>query len=129
MAGMGGAAGRVRARPGDGRLCPRERSGDAVTCAVVRLGQIEIEPRPLRARDRPFVLVAEMIGAAAGADRKLDRRLLHHAVVDIFEPVVEEAQLIAPSILAVERMVMRAAMDAQLLVLRGGADIALGGTA
>ena len=70
-----------------------------------------------------------MVFAVAGADRELDRRLLHHAVVDVLEPVVEEAQLVAPAVLAVERMVMRAAVDAQLLVLRCGAHIALGGAA
>src|SRR3954447_9580681 len=81
---------------------------------------------PLRARDRPLVLVAEMVLAMAGADGELDRWLLHHAIVDVLEPVVEEAELVAPSVLAVEWMVVRAAMDAQLLVLRCGAHIALG---
>src|SRR3954453_16337184 len=81
---------------------------------------------PLRARDRPLVLVAEMIFAMAGTDGELDRRLPHQAVVDVLEPVIEEAELVAPTVLAVERMVMRAAVDAQLLFLRCGAHIALG---
>jgi len=65
-----------------------------------------------------------MIRAVTGANGELDRRFGHHAVVDVLEPVIEEAQLIAPPVFAVERMVVRAAMDAQLLVLRGGAHVA-----
>jgi hypothetical protein len=70
-----------------------------------------------------------MVCAVTGADRELHRRFLHHAVVDVLEPVVEESKLVAPPVLAVEGMIMRAAMDAQLFVLRGGAHIGLGGAA
>ena len=72
------------------------------------------------------MLVAPFDLVAALADRELDRRLVHHAVVDALEPVVEEAQLIAPALLGVERMHVRAGVDAQLLVLRGGAHERLG---
>ena len=60
------------------------------------------------------------------ADRELDRRLVHHAVVDALEPVVEEAHLIRPALLGVERMHVGAGLDAQLLVLGGGAHEGLG---
>ncbi len=125
MPGMGLAGGGIAARGGRSRFCCCERAGFAF--GAVR--QVEVEPGPLRARERPFVLVAEMVFAVAGADRELDRRLLHHAVVDVLQPVVEEAQLVAPPVLAVERMEVRTAMDAQLLVLRRRAGIALGGAA
>src|SRR6266446_314310 len=45
---------------------------------------------------------------------------------DVLEPVLEEAQLVASAVVAVERMVMRAAMDAQLLMFGGGAHVAFG---
>src|SRR5262245_62720272 len=108
MPGVRCAGGGIAARGGRRRLRARQRAGV----------EVEIEPGPLRARERPLVLVAEMIFAVAGADRELDRRLLHDAIVDVLEPIVEEAQLIAPAVLAVERMQVRAAMDAQFLVLR-----------
>ena len=84
---------------------------------VRRRRQIEIELGPLRAGERPFVLVAPFDLVAPFADRELDRRLVHHAVVDAFEPVVEEADLIGPPSSAVERMHVAAGVDAQLLVL------------
>ena len=128
VAGMRRAA-RGIAPPGEhGRFGLRQRAGDAVAPGI-RLGQVEVELGPLGARERPLVLVAEMVCAVTGADRQLDRRFLHHAVVDVLEPVVEEAKLVAPPILAVEGVIMRAAMDAQLLVLRGGAHVGLGGAA
>src|SRR6266516_4764453 len=89
-------------------------------------GQVEVELGPLRARDGPFVLVAEMVFAVTGADGELHRRLLHYGIVDVLEPIIEEAQLVASSVVAVERMVMRTAMDAQLLILGGGSHVALG---
>src|SRR5262249_9796566 len=70
------------------------------------------------ARERPFVLEAPLHLVAALTDRELHRRLRHDAVVDAFEPVVEETQLIAPSVLGVERMHMRAGVDAKLLARR-----------
>src|SRR5262249_60518027 len=73
--------------------------------------------------------VSKMVSAMTGADGELHRRLVHHPVIHVLEPVVEEAQLIAAPIFAVERMVVRAAMDAQLLMLRGGAHIGLAGAA
>src|SRR6185312_12232980 len=129
MTAVTGAGCGIGPRCGGRRLGGRQRAGDAFAFGTIRLGEIEIEPGPLRARDRPFVLVAEMIFAMAGADRELDRRFLHHAVVDVLEPVVEEAELVAAALLAVEWMEMRAAVDAQLLVLGCGAHIALGGAA
>src|SRR5262252_8249081 len=96
---------------GHGRLGPRQRA----LALGARLGQVEVELGPLRARDRPLVLVAEMVRAVTGADRELDRRFPHHAVVDVLEPVVEESKLVAPTILAVKRVIVRATMDAQLL--------------
>ena len=89
---------------------------------------VQVELRPLRARDRPFVLVAERIRlrAAAGADLELDRRLVHHAGVDALEPVVEPAQLVDAGLERMERMEVAAGMDAQLLVLRGGQHVGLG---
>ena len=66
----------------------------------------------------------ELVGAVP--DGELDRRLVHHAVVDAFQPVVQEAGLILPRFLAVERMHVAAGMDAQLLVLGGRAHEGLG---
>src|SRR5947209_20571115 len=100
-----------------------ERAGHTLGA---RRGQVEVELGPLRARDRPLALVAEMICAVTGADGELHRRLLHHVIVDVLEPVIEEAQLVASAVVAVERMVMRAAMDAQLLMFGGGAHVAFG---
>src|SRR5436190_10910864 len=114
------AGGGIAARPCRGGLRSGQRAADALAFGAVGLGEVQVQPGPFRARERPLVLVAEMILAVAGADRELDRRLLHHAGVDVLEPVVEEAQLVAPAVLAVERMEVRAAMDAQLLLLRGG---------
>ena len=89
-------------------------------------GEIEIELGPLRAGERPFVLVPPFDLVAALADRELDRRLVHDAVVDAFEPVIEEADLIGPPLLGIERVHVAAGMDAQLLVLGCGAHIGLG---
>src|SRR5207248_4482105 len=119
MSGVGGAARGIFPRARDRRLCRRERAAGAAAFRALRPGEIEIKFAPLRAREWPFVLVTEMIGAAASADRELDRRLLHHAVVDALEPMIEEAQLIVAAVFAVEGMVVRAAMNAQLLVFRG----------
>src|ERR1700756_188895 len=82
------------------------------------LRQIEKKTWPLRACERPFVFEAPLHLVAALTDREPHRRLRHDAVVDAFEPVVEEAQLIAPPVLGVEWMHMRAGMDAELLVRR-----------
>src|SRR5262249_27786109 len=126
--GMGCTAGGIAALGCRGGLGSRQYSGNAVALPL-RPGQVQVEVGPLPARDRPLVFVAEMVSAMTGADGELHRRLVHHPVIDLLEPVVEEAQLIAAPILAVERMVVRAAMDAQLLMPRGGAHIAFGGTA
>src|SRR5262245_63043664 len=91
-----------------------------------RLRQIEIEFGPARARKRPFVLEAPLHLVAAFADGELHRRLIHNAIVDAFEPIVEEAQLIAPSLLGIEGMYMSAGVDAQLLVRRSSAHEGLG---
>ncbi len=123
-----GATRGIAALGESGGLGLGERTGHAAAFGAWR-GQVEVELGPLRARDRPLFLVAEMIRAVAGADGELHRRLLHHAIVDVLEPVVEEAQLVVPPIVAVERMIMRAAMDAQLFMFRGGAHVALGGPA
>ncbi len=80
----------------------------------------------MRARDRPFVLEAPLDLVAALADRELDRRLVHHTVVDALEPVIEKAQLILPAFLGVERMHMGAGLHAQLLVPGGGAHEGFG---
>ena len=106
-----------------------QRAGDALAFGAVRLGEVQVQPGPLRARERPLVLVTEMIFAVAGADRELDRRLQHHAVVDVLEPVVEEPQLVAPAVLAMERMEVRAAVDAQFLLLGRRPHVAFGGAA
>src|SRR5215472_13058568 len=78
-----------------------------------RLRQVEIEFSPACACKRPFVLEAPLHLVAAFADGELHRRLIHNAIVDAFEPVVEKAQLIAPSLLGVEGMYMGARVDAQ----------------
>ena len=75
--------------------------------------------RPLRARERPFVLVPPFELVAALADGDLDRRLVHHAVVDTLQPKIEKAHLICPPFLRIERMHVAAGVDAQLLMLRG----------
>ena len=96
----GGGIGARAVRSGIGR----RRAAPALSDVPgARLRQIEIELGPARARERPFVLVAPFDLVAALADRELHRRLLHDAVVDAFEPVVEEPQLIAPPFLGVER--------------------------
>ena len=64
--------------------------------------------------------------AAAGADLELHRRLVHDPGVDAFQPVIEPAQLVDAPFLRVERMEVRAGVDAQLLVLRRGVHVALG---
>src|SRR5215813_42373 len=120
---MGRAARRIALLGGRGGLGFAQRPRHAVGPCP---GQVEVELGPLRARDRPFVLVAEMIRAVTGADSELHRRLLHHTVVDVLEPVIEELELVAPPILGIERVVVRAAMNTKLLVLRGGAHVALG---
>jgi len=51
------------------------------------------------------------------ADEELDRGLAHDSGINALEPVVEEAQLVGPPFLGVERVVMRTGMNAQLLVL------------
>src|SRR5262249_60759148 len=105
------AAGGI-ALPGErGGLGLRQRAGNGAALGGW-LGQVEVELGPLRARDRPLVLVTEMVRAVTGADREVHGRFPHHAVVDVLKPVVEEAQLVAPPILAVKRMIVRAAMDA-----------------
>ena len=91
--------------------------------------QLQIQLRPLRARERPLVLEAELVAAeiaAAGADHELHRRLVHDPGVDALQPVVEEAQLVEPAFLGMERMEVRAGVDAQLLVLRGRVHEAFG---
>src|SRR3954452_12295264 len=83
---------------------------------------LQIEPCPLRPPDRPLVFVTEFVildRPAAGAYLQLDWRLVHDAGVDTFEPVLEKAQLIRPSLLGVKRMEMSARMNAQLLMLAG----------
>src|SRR5580765_6127538 len=112
------AGGGIAARCGRRGLRSGKRAADALAFGAVGLGEVQVQPCPFRARERPLVLVAEMILAVAGTDRELDRRLLHYAVVDVLEPMVEEPQLIATAVLAVERMEVRAAVDAQLLLLR-----------
>src|SRR5215472_15244188 len=114
VSGMGCAAGGIAALGCRGGLGLGEPAG---VVFAGRRGEVEVELSPLRARDRPLVFVAELVSAMTGADGELHRRLVHHPVIDVLEPVVEEAQLIAAPILAVERMVVRAAMDAQLLML------------
>src|SRR5947207_11111281 len=104
MSGVGGAARGIFPRARDRRLCRRERAAGAAAFRALRPGEIEIKFAPLRAREYPFVLVTEMIGAAASADRELDRRLLHHALVDAPEPVMEEPLLIVAAVVAAERM-------------------------
>src|SRR2546430_3715255 len=47
---------------------------------------------PARARKRPFVFVPPHDGAAALTDGKLDRRLVHHAIVDRSEEHTSELQ-------------------------------------
>ena len=46
-----------------------------------------------------------------------DRRLVHHAVLDTFQPVVEELDLIGAAFLGVECVHVAAGVNAQLLVL------------
>ena len=58
----------------------------------------------------PFDLVTAL------ADRQLHRRLVHDAVVDALEPVIEEAQLIAAPLVGIERVYVRAGVNAKLLV-------------
>src|SRR5208283_3507166 len=100
-----------------GRVLHLQRSGNlGLVCG--RLRNIEVELGPARALERPFVLAAPFESVAAPADREFYARLVHHPVVDALEPVIEEANLIAAAVLAVERMHVRAAMDAQLLVRR-----------
>src|SRR4051794_18224571 len=85
--------------------------------------------RPLGARDRPGVLEAErvwLVEAPASLDRELDRRLVHDPGIDAFQPVVEPAELIDARFFRVERMVVSAAVYAQLLVLRRRAHVGLG---
>src|SRR2546423_5716069 len=122
---MGSAACGIAALSRCGGLAPGERAGRAIGLRL-RRGQVEVELGPMRACDRPLVLIAEMIRAVTGANGELHRRFGHHAVVDVLEPVVEETQLITPPIFAVEWMGMRAAVGAQLLLLRGGAHVAFG---
>src|SRR5262249_24138385 len=82
----------------------RDESGGIVRLAVGGLREVEIELGPPGALERPLVLVAPLDLVLALADRELDRRLVHYAVVDALEPVVEEAKLIALALLRVERM-------------------------
>src|SRR5688572_25315235 len=65
---------------------------------------LEIQLRPLRARERPFVLVTEFVGLgiAARAYLELYRRLVHDSRVDTLQPIVEPAQLILARFFCVE---------------------------
>src|SRR5262249_17663538 len=101
---MGGAARGILPHARGRGLGRRQRAGDAMAYRTFRFGEVEIQLGPLGAPQWPFMFVAEMIGTAAGADCELDRRLLHHAVIDVLKPMIEEAQLIAPPIIAVERV-------------------------
>src|SRR5262249_59432612 len=87
---------------GHGRLGPRQRA----LALGARLGQVEVELGPLRARDRPLVLVAEMVCAVTGADGELDRRVLPHPPVDVPLPGVGETTFVAPPRLAFEGSVI-----------------------
>src|SRR5262249_61642442 len=56
--------------------------------------RIEMEPRPLRLRQRPGVALRHALDAVAGrADLDLDARLLLETVVDALAPAIEEAAL------------------------------------
>ncbi len=60
------------------------------------------------------------------ADEQLHRRLAHDAGVLALQPVIEKAQLVAPAFLGIERVVVRAGVNAQLLPFRRGAQVAFG---
>src|SRR5260370_36938569 len=100
---MGRAARGIAPLGGRRGLGPAERTRVAV--AAPR-GQIEVELGPLRARDRPLALVAEMICAVTGADGELHRRVLHHFVVDVLDPGRGESQLVASAVAPCERRTM-----------------------
>ena len=119
--GIGGFGGDLRRR--------RHEFPLAVAGLVRRFAiDLKIQLRPLRARERPLVLETVRVGLSAAARPNLDlnRRLAHDAGVDAFQPVIEPAQLVDARFFRMERMKMRAAVYAQLLVRGCRAHVALG---
>ncbi len=105
------APGRVELRRPDPRPCRRRQPG---------CGRIEVEPGPLRARQRPLVLQPRGRGAVGMADRQPHRRLVRPAVVEALQGVIEEALLQGAVFRQVEALEMRADMHRQPLPRRAG---------
>src|SRR5262249_58462032 len=98
-------AARGIAPPGEhGRLGLRQRA----LALGAQLGQVEVELGPLRARDRPLVLVAEMVCAVTGADRELHRRVPPHAPVRVPEPRGGGTKMWSPPRFACDGSIKRA---------------------
>ena len=87
--------------------------------------RIEIEPGPLRALERPFVLVPLDEFLAGMADLQLHARLLVPAGVLALEEVAEEAFLQADAVVRVEVRPVRVAVRLEPFLLGGDAEEAL----
>src|SRR6267154_2408722 len=84
-----------------------------------------MEIRPLRARERPFVLVAQDEFFSGVPDLQLHAWLLVPTVPFTLQKIVEEALLQCDTIIGVERRPVRAAVHFQPFLFRGRAREAL----
>ncbi|MNC84840.1 hypothetical protein D3C83_04080 [compost metagenome] len=84
-----------------------------------------MELRPLRALERPLVLVALDEFLAGVAHLQRDARLPVPAVLPALEKIIEKALLQLHAVIGVERRPVRAAVRLQPLLLRRGARVAL----
>ena len=85
-----------------------------------RWGKVKVVLSPLRAGEWPFVLEAPFDLVASLADGQLDRRFVHHAVINTLEPVVEKTDLIFLSLGGVVRVHVRTCLHPKLLMFGCG---------
>src|SRR3954462_3335993 len=86
-----------------------------------RAVRVEIKARPLRAGERPFVLVAQDELLPRVAHLELHARLPVPAVALPLQEIAEEALLQFDAVVRIERRPVRPAVDFQPLVVGGGA--------